>query len=306
MASTLDGLIANLTTTNQWKRGGERAPHKPLLLLLYLARIQRGEARLWRYAELEPKLTRLLKDYGPPRKSFHPEQPFWRLQNDGDFWQVPERTVLLDAISDRAKQGSVPPGILRDHDAQGGFCEHAFDLLKANPMALNQLAAQLLVDNFPESMHEEILDAVGMPWIPETGRQRRDPAFRADVLRIYEYRCAVCGYDGRLGNTTLGLEAAHIKWHAAGGPDVRENGVALCTFHHKAIDRGAIGLSDDLHILISQEVNGNPIVTDWLIRYAGRPLRPPQVGEPPPNVEFIAWHRREVFHEPARANPPTP
>jgi putative restriction endonuclease len=200
----------------------------------------------------------------------------------------------------RAKQGSIPPRILRDRDARGGFSEPAYAVLQANPAAVNQLAGQLLEDNFPESMHQDILDAVGMPWVAESGRKRRDPAFRSNVLRIYEYRCAVCGYDGRLGDTTLGLEAAHIKWHAAGGPDVLDNGVALCTFHHKAVDRGALGLSGNLEILVSQEVNGNPIVTDWLIRYAGQPLRQPQAGEPVPNFKFITWHRNEVFHDPPR------
>jgi uncharacterized protein len=70
------------------------------------------------------------------------------------------------------------------------------------------------------------------------GRRRRDPRFREEILRIYERRCAVCGYDGRLGTTDLAIEAAHIKWHAAGGPDAAENGLALCSFHHVALEPG--------------------------------------------------------------------
>ena len=38
---------------NVWKRGEERAPHKPLLILYALARLQRGEPRLVRFDELE-------------------------------------------------------------------------------------------------------------------------------------------------------------------------------------------------------------------------------------------------------------
>lgn len=298
----IDDLRTALTNTNQWKRGGERAPHKPLLLLLYLSRLLRGDSRLWRYEEVEPKLTELLRDFGPPRKSFHPEQPFWRLQNDGDFWQIPERDTLLEAIADRAKQGSVPPNVLRSHDACGGFSPEAYKTLKRHPGVIGTLVNDLLEDNFPESMHEDILDAVGMPRRRpvERGPSRRDPSFRGNVLRAYEYKCAVCGYDGRLGSTTLAIEAAHIKWHAAGGPDAVENGVALCTFHHKAIDRGALGLNKNHEILISQDVNGNPVVHDWLIRYSGRPLQQPQAGELPPDLEFVDWHRREVFHDPPR------
>jgi predicted restriction endonuclease len=47
------------------------------------------------------------------------------------------------------------------------------------------------------------------------------------VLIAYDYACAVCGFDVRLGNQVLGLEAAHIQWHQAGGPDQKQNGLTL-------------------------------------------------------------------------------
>ena len=39
------------------------------------------------FAEVSRDLTELLKEFGPSRKSHHPEYPFWRLQNDG-VWVV--------------------------------------------------------------------------------------------------------------------------------------------------------------------------------------------------------------------------
>jgi putative restriction endonuclease len=121
------------------------------------------------------------------------------------------------------------------------------------------------------------------------------------VPGIYEHRCAVCGYDGQLENTDLGIEAAHIKWHAAGGTDTEDNGLALCSFHHKALDRGAIGLDDDRRVLVSQHVRGSHGVGEWLLRFVGEPIRSPQAGEPPPAVGNMGWHRREVFRAPPRA-----
>ena len=82
-------------------------------------------------------------------------------------------------------------------------------------------------------------------------RQRRDPNFRANVLRAYEYRCAVCGFDVRLGPSPVALEAAHIKWHQAGGPDLEVNGLALCVLHQRLFDRGAFTLSKQLQIMVS-------------------------------------------------------
>ena len=70
-----------------WRRGGQWAPNKPLLLLYALARIEQGKDRLFKYAEVHEPLGDLLREFGPPRKVVHPEFPFWRLKPD-DIWQV--------------------------------------------------------------------------------------------------------------------------------------------------------------------------------------------------------------------------
>ena len=75
------------TRLTVWKRGGERAPHKPILALYALARCSRGKRRLTRYAEIDRVLRKLLIDFGPTRERYHPEYPFWRLQNDG-IWEL--------------------------------------------------------------------------------------------------------------------------------------------------------------------------------------------------------------------------
>jgi putative restriction endonuclease len=146
-----------------------------------------------------------------------------------------------------------------------------------------------------------VLDAIGFPGVA-TSLRRRDPAFRQRILTIYEHRCAICGYDGRLGRSDLALEAAHVRWHAYDGPDAEDNGLALCAFHHKAFDRGAISLGDDRRILVSQEVHGHSRVAELLTGFAGQSLRSPILGTPPPAAEHTAWHRREVFWEPPRAS----
>src|SRR4051812_7125758 len=69
-----------------WKQGDQRAPHKPLLVLYALGRWQAGQKDVT-FREAEPDLTALLREFGRPRKSDHPEQPFWRLQRDG-VWIV--------------------------------------------------------------------------------------------------------------------------------------------------------------------------------------------------------------------------
>lgn len=60
--------------------------------------------------------------------------------------------------------------------------------------------------------------------------------FRQAVVKAYGECCAVCGFDARIVNTPMGIEAAHIQWQAYDGPDVVRNGVALCSLHHVAFD----------------------------------------------------------------------
>jgi putative restriction endonuclease len=278
--------------------GGSRAPHKPLTLLLALGRVSRGEARLVRFEEIEELLRRLLAEYGRPTdRRPHPEYPFYRLGNDagGALWEVPERQLLADVAT---ASGDPPLSTLRD--AHGGFAASVDAYLREHPRTLQAVAGALL-EEFPASLREDLCDAVGLQWqaFVDPGRVR-DPAFRGMILRIYEGRCAVCGYDGRLGGANLGIEAAHVLWHAYGGPDQADNGVALCSFHHTAFDRGAIGLDDDRRVMVSQHLSGAE-THGWLTRFIGAPLNGPMRGEAPVSERNARWHRENVFRDPARA-----
>jgi len=170
---------------------------------------------------------------------------------------------------------------------------------------LLQAAHQLLDSSFPPTVHDAIATAVGidMASTADVAKTKRDPAFRNKVLVAYEYRCAVCDWDGRLDNAPLGLDAAHVRWHALGGPDDVDNSLCLCSFHHLALDRGALSIGDDLTILVSQTLNGGSRVHAWLACFAGEELRQPQHGYQPPKLEYREWHQAEVFRHPARVGP---
>ncbi|CAM5703108.1 HNH nuclease domain-containing protein OS=Streptomyces fumanus OX=67302 GN=GCM10018772_60250 PE=4 SV=1 [Streptomyces fumanus] len=107
------------------------------------------------------------------------------------------------------------------------------------------------------------------------------------LLTAYEYRCTFCGYDGRIGAVPVGLEAAHVRWWALGGPDEVENGLCLCSLHHKLFDKGVLGVDDGQRILVSQRFVGHsPAAREHVTALAGRPLIGPQPGRalwPTPN-----------------------
>ncbi len=291
-------FLQRLDDLNVWKSGGERAPHKPLLLLLAFGRVLGGAARFVRYRDdIDGPLRDLLDRFGPPRPKHCPEEPFVRLRTDG-LWEIPGHDPMTAA-------GNVSRRLLVAGNVAGGLPERVHALLQADHQLVHEAARRLLDAHFPESLHDDIRRAVGIPhdWVVREAPTRRDPAFRPDVLRVYERRCAVCDFDVRLGNDPIGLEAAHIKWHAAGGPDAIPNGLALCGFHHKAFDRGALGLTGGdggYTVVISSEVNGLSEPVRWLLDFHGRPLRRPQTMDAAPDPAFVAWHGREVFRGPAR------
>jgi putative restriction endonuclease len=261
-------VLTRFDELNIWRQGDQRAPHKPLLVLYALGRWQQGKAELT-YAEAEPELTALLREFGPPRKSDHPEQPFWRLQRDG-VWTVTAPPDLPMKTGDDIPRVTA----LRSHDVSAGFSADVQAALTADPALVTRIAVQILERHFPESLHQDILNAVGLTL--ETGpfRKKRDPAFRQRVLKAYEYRCAVCGFDVRLGSVSIALDAAHIRWHQAGGPDIESNGLALCVLHHKTFDLGAFTVSDGV-LLVSDQANGTTGFREALLAYHGKPIRPP-------------------------------
>ena len=273
-----------------WRRGDERAPHKPLLILYAIGRLLQDAQRLLPYSEVDEKLGVLLREFGPRRRSYHTQLPFWRLQNDG-VWEVPEAYLIGETSS-----GDVRKRDLDVYEASGGFTENiAWHLQNDHDLAL-RIAQGILDSHFPPSIHEDILQAVEIELpLAGTGHVKRDTDFLENVLKAYEYRCAVCGFDVRLRHQPVALEAVHIKWHQAGGPDVETNGLALCVLHQRLFDRGAFSLSDGLQIMVSDEANGSAGFQEWLMRFHGQQLKFPQRQSYHPDEKYVSWHVKEVF-----------
>jgi putative restriction endonuclease len=298
----VDGIVDRFRAVQVWQRAGERAPHKPLLLLLALGRLSRGVTTL-PFAECEGKLTELLREFGPSRRSYHPEYPFWRLRNDG-IWTVTWDGMAHGGLPSRASNNDPPRSALRAAHAIGAFPEDLQRQLQQHPELISQVAQEVLAAHFPESLHSDILDAVGLTlersYYEQAQRRRRDPNFRNAVLQAYGYRCGVCGMDLRIANLTVGLEAAHIKWHTAQGPDIVANGVSLCSLHHKLFDLGAFTIDAGRQVLVSEQVTGTGEFEQVLLRHHGRHVAEPVRREHRPLAEFVVWHRDWVFKEQAR------
>jgi putative restriction endonuclease len=282
----------------QWSRSGTRAPHKPLLLLYALGRFQQDADGDLRYSAVEEDLKRLLTEYGPPNPTT-PAYPFHHLVSDG-VWEV-HTDRGLGSPGSRVRE-------LRATGAAGRLAPGLRTALRRDPSLLGRMARVLLETNFPTSLHTELCEAVGLELEPtEVGllsaaRKQRDRRMRERVLTAYEYQCAFCGYDGTIGAVPVGLEAAHVRWWAFGGPDDIDNGLCLCSLHHKLFDKGVLGISDGHRILVSQRFIGRgPAAREHVTALAGRQLIGPQPGIRPIAAAHRAWHTRQVFHDPPRS-----
>lgn len=298
-SSSLSGLFEKIRV---WNRGNERAPHKPLLLLLALGRVQRGEPRLVNFAAVESALRNLLREFGPTRTHYHPEYPFWRLKADG-IWEVIFPTSLTRRTTNiERRKSNTDPTIASMRLTAGGFTIELDERLRNDPALLQELALSVLNSHFPQSLHESLLTAVGVELSNlRTPPRGRDPQFRISVMRAYGFKCAVCAFDAQLDGVAIGLEAAHVHWHSNQGPDVVENGLCLCVMHHKALDLGWFTIGRSRQILVSSRLHGGVSVQGAVGAFHGKPLLDPLYGAPPVSEVHAAWHRGEVFKSPARS-----
>jgi putative restriction endonuclease len=143
-----------------------------------------------------------------------------------------------------------------------------------------------------------------VPFVFEQDRDRksftisrivRDRIFRRNVLRAYAESCAISGLKLINGGGRAEVAAAHIRPVEKNGPDIVSNGIALSGTVHWMFDRGLLSLSDDLHILVSRQVN-DPERVEGLINRTGYATAPQRPFERP-HPSFLQWHREHCFKQ---------
>lgn len=123
------------------QKAGAYAPHKPLLILLALTRVQRDEPRLVEFGALDAPMRALLSEFGPGGSAKSRHYPFWHLATDGQraLWELhgprdllarpPGATPNLGELRARHVQGGspvararhlFPPDAARRHRRRGG------------------------------------------------------------------------------------------------------------------------------------------------------------------------------------------
>jgi putative restriction endonuclease len=291
---TDEEVLHRLAKFRQYQRGGKRVPHKPLLVLLALGRLSETGSSTLPWSAAETKLADLIAEFGPPSRTSRAQSaayPFTRLRADG-IWRI-DQDVPDDNL-----------GPLREGSATGQLEPGLEAALRARPALLRTVARRLVENHFPMTIAPDVLTAVcldpdlvlgSIPDVVDLAeRRRRHGSWPQMILAAWDRQCAFCGYDGQLGGAAVGIEAAHVRWFNLGGPDTEDNGMALCSLHHKLFDRGAVGLDRDHRIRVSVLFSARTDAAKRVYDMHEQPLRPRR-GTRLPAVEYVDWHASQVF-----------
>ena len=272
----------------RYVRHGVVAPNKSLTLLWALDRLDRGAPRLASFPEAEAELRPLLDAHGTPGTAA--SHAFWRLQHDG-LWEVTYAAELPALLGSKEP----PIGLLRAH-ASGGFAASVHELL-ATDRGLREEVVGLVADR---SLGGELWSQRTAPPAASVRRtvQRlvRQAAFRREVMAAYGSCCVVCGWGSVHRYGAVGLDAAHIRPLAQGGPDVSSNGTVLCALHHALFDAGLFAYDAGRRLIVAdcwaEEGRGD---MPSLRRYEEALLPEPLRDAWRVHSSHLAWHRRHVF-----------
>ena len=99
-----DGILSSFDRLNVWSRDGQRAAQAAAGAVRPRP-LEPGDTNAVPFRDVDRDLTPMLREFGPPRQSYHPEYPFWHLQNDG-VWAVTAAGPLSDRSRESGRAGS--------------------------------------------------------------------------------------------------------------------------------------------------------------------------------------------------------
>lgn len=291
-------------------KGGDKAPHKPVLLLSIMELFEEGI--LWdNRVEITPQLVATFKNLWTKlvqNPHWHPKifLPFYFLSKDG-FWHLKTvdgaKIILTSSYSPKSLSS------LRDSIYYGYFSEKIFrEIIDPHRRAI--LRQQLLDFYFNSGQYEPTEIKQGTRQylmqlesdfltgnVSEAGfleKEARSVLFKTEVPRIYGYQCAVTGLKINTATNIQMIDACHIKPWSQSRDDSIANGISLSPTIHRAFDRFLLSIDENYRVILStsfHEEGNNPY---GLKQLEGRTIKLPDKSEWFPSQEALQWHRARL------------
>lgn len=292
-----DQWLAKLSRLNIDRSRGP-APHKPLLLLAVLARLDEGEV-LPAVQPLSPELAfrfQTLWAVVAHRRPQRPDvrMPFHHLESDSvwspllaDGTPSPHRgQTRMAAVAPDFAAFAADPANRRD--AERVLVRTYFT--PAEQVALAELVGLTAGDIEPGDT------GVDSALIEDVVRRGREARFRLRVVAAYEYTCALTGYRLTTVDGATIVDAAHIHRFADSGNNDPRNGLALCKNAHWMFDEGLWTLADDLTVDVAADAfaEAGPVGLRLAPYHGLRLAHLPRDPANWPDPVHLGWHRRNV------------
>jgi len=296
---------------------GNRAPHKPFLLLSVLDLIAQGSLHS-NLIEVTPELGALFSRYWanvmPQERRGNLALPFFHLRSSS-FWHllpIPGNETLLESTRQVDSLFHLQKLILG-----AKLDDELFSLLQYEATR-NALRMVLIQTYFASEYHATLLQAGAVNLQsylysqeliekvkyqakeapnPEAEYQAnvRDQGFRRAVVRVYGERCAFCGVRMMTVDGHSAVDAAHIMpWSISHNDDPR-NGIALCRLCHWTFDEGLASVSAKYTVLLSSDLRTTHNFPGHLLTLDSRPILGPEDAVYMPDPESLNWHRHHIY-----------
>ncbi|MBD2713673.1 HNH endonuclease [Microvirga sp. STR05] len=293
--------------------GGEEAPYKPALLLAVLEGIEEGSI-LANQIIITPELLaafqsncRDLSVSGRFRANNF-ALPFYHLTGDG-FWHLHTYSGQPLQLTTSGSPRSL--GHLRAMVAYAAFDAPLWLLLQQ--AATRHLFREALLDRYFSQTRFRYRPTAGPDTLRDLGQQMleepaavyqthlnladevetavRSAVFKREVLRAYNYTCAISGLElistGTSAVAPL-LDACHIIPWSLSHDDTIGNGLALTPTLHRAFDRHLLRIDDGYRVRVASSFRELRGAEHGLLQFEGEKLRLPERSEWWPRTEALA------------------
>ena len=309
---TLQDYIQRIRDLNRSPRGHNRyAPHKPFLLLTVIELIKRSEI-VENTIPMSDSLIALFGKYISltPGWNTTTYNPFFRLKNNG-FWHLypielrdsapPSSDAQLQRAGAYAKLDADLWTLLRVPEYQEMFRQSVIDRYFPE---LREKIEDLTIEAEAAEYSASLIEGIEHPFSPyrdiasiEVETPVRRAGFRRAIMKIYKYKCAVCGLDIRTASGASITDAAHIIPFSVSHNDDVRNGLSLCKSHHWAFDARLFSLNETYHVIVPPVSHEHEPTERMLSELRDKRIWTPPVERHCPDQEALAWHRKASMRQ---------
>ena len=249
----------------------------------------------------------------PPDKRGDVSLPFFHLTGDG-FWHLLPRPGKEEIVN--AGVGLQSIGKLTENTLGAKFDDELFALLRIREWR-DILRSMLVEKYFAPEIRATLLEqgeindeafrySRGLLKLEkeqnkiETLDEKiktavRSQGFRLAVVKAYSHRCTTCGLRILTADRHTAVEAAHIVPFSVSFNDDPRNGLSLCRLCHWNFDVGLLSVSPRYEVMTSPQLAAYDNLSSDVMTLAGREIIHPIDEKFMPDLDALAWHRKNTF-----------